>query len=73
MTSDDKTETKTTPAQKKATQKYRESNKDTINEKRKEYYKNKKENDPDFIEQKRAKAREYYHRKKALKLSLIHI
>ena len=46
-----------TPSQKKATQKYRELNKDKINEQRKEYYKQRKDSDPDFLEYKRNKAK----------------
>jgi len=56
-----------TPAQKKATLKYREQNKDKINSQRKEYYKKKVEEDPLFLEYKRKKAKEYYDRKKASK------
>jgi len=53
-----------TEAQKRATQKYRSNNKDKVNEQRKKYYQQRKENDPEFLEYKRAKAREYYQRKK---------
>ena len=56
-----------TESQKKATKKYRIANKDKINEMRKNYYAKRKENDKDFIDYKRKKAREYYQRKKALK------
>jgi hypothetical protein len=56
-----------TPAQKLATQRYRQRNKDKINQQRKQYYKEKKESDPEFIEYKRQKAREYYHKKKEQK------
>jgi len=56
-----------TPAQKRATQKYRENNKDKVNEQRKKYYQNRKERDPDFLEYKRTKAKEYYQLKKQLK------
>ena len=55
---------KYTEAQKRATQKYRSNNKDKVNEQRKKYYQQRKENDPEFLEYKRAKAREYYQRKK---------
>ena len=56
-----------TDAQKRATQKYRSNNKDKVNEQRKQYYKQRKESDPNFLEYKRAKAREYYQKKKQLK------
>jgi len=56
-----------TPAQKKATLKYREQNKEKINTQRKEYYKKKVSEDPAFLEYKRKKAKEYYDRKKLLK------
>ena len=52
-----------TEAQKKASKKYRETNKDKVNEKRKLYYLKRKE-DPQFLEYKRTKAREYYKNKK---------
>ena len=53
-----------TDAQKRATQKYRANNKDKVNEQRKKYYQQRKESDPNFLEYKRAKAREYYQKKK---------
>ena len=53
-----------TPAQKKASQQYRLNNKDKINEQRKKYYQARKEHDPNFLEYKRIKAREYYEKKK---------
>lgn len=53
-----------TPAQKRATQKYRVNNKDKVNEQRKKYYETRKENDPEFLAYKRQKAKEYYQRKK---------
>ena len=56
-----------TQAQKRATQKYRESNKEKMNEQRKKYYEVRKESDPEFLAYKRQKAKEYYQRKKALK------
>ena len=56
-----------TPAQKRATQKYRSENRDKVNEQRKRYYQNRKENDPAFIEYKRSKAKEYYQKAKELK------
>ncbi len=49
-----------TPAQKRATQKYRNDNKEKVNEQRKKYYQARKESDPNFLEYKRAKAKEYY-------------
>jgi len=58
---------KYTEAQKKATLKYRENNKEKINAQRKKYYQERKEKDPAFIEYKRQKAKEYYAKKKALK------
>jgi hypothetical protein len=53
-----------TPAQKKASQLYRQNNKEKINIQRKRYYQKRKENDPTFLEYKRVKAREYYEKKK---------
>ena len=53
-----------TDAQKRATQKYRVANKDKVNERRKLYYQQRKGKDPEFLEYKRNKAREYYQRKK---------
>jgi len=53
-----------TPAQKKASQLYRQNNKVKINEQRKKYYQTKKLNDPTFLEYKRIKAKEYYEKKK---------
>jgi hypothetical protein len=61
-----------TPAQKKATQKYRQQNKEKVNEQRKKYYQTRKENDPNFLEYKRAKAREYYLKQKELRASKHH-
>ena len=58
-----------TPAQKKATQKYRQQNKEKVNEQRKKYYQTRKENDPEFLEYKRAKAREYYLKQKESRAS----
>jgi hypothetical protein len=49
---------------KKASDKYRENNKEKVNEQRKEYYNKKKGEDPDFLEKKREKAREYYKKRK---------
>lgn len=56
-----------TPAQKKATQKYRTNNRDKVNEQRKKYYQKRKESDPNFLAYKRQKAKEYYQRKKSIK------
>lgn len=55
-----------TESQKKAIIKYRENNKDKINEQRKKYYNIKKEN-KEFMEYKRIKSKQYYHNKKKLK------
>lgn len=54
------------PAQKRATQKYRINNKDKVNEQRKKYYITRKEKDPEFLAYKRAKAKEYYQKKKGI-------
>lgn len=54
-----------TEAQKRATKKYRQNNKEKVNEQRKKYYQERKEKDPSFLEYKRTKAKEYYQRKKA--------
>lgn len=51
-------------AQKKATAKYRQNNKEKVNEQRKKYYQARKDKDPHFLEYKRTKAKEYYQRKK---------
>ena len=51
-------------AQKKATAKYRQNNKEKVNEQRKKYYQARKDKDPQFLEYKRTKAKEYYQRKK---------
>lgn len=56
-----------TPAQKRATQKYRLNNKEKVNEQRKKYYLLRKEKDPEFLEYKRLKAKEYYQKRKELK------
>lgn len=53
-----------TPAQKRASQLYRQKNKAKINEQRKKYYQMRKEKDPQFLEYKRMKAKEYYEKKK---------
>jgi hypothetical protein len=59
-----------TEAQKKATKKYRENNKDKVNNQRKAYYQKRKEKDPQFLNYKRLKAKEYYQRNKAVKKNL---
>lgn len=67
MSEETKTEIKYssyTPAQKKASQLYRQNNKEKINAQRKRYYQKRKETDPNFLEYKRIKAREYYEKKK---------
>lgn len=72
MTEEIKTETvfsSYTEAQKRATEKYRQENREKINEQRKIYYQTRKENDPEFLKYKREKAREYYLKKKGLKAS----
>ena len=56
-----------TEAQRRATKKYRENNKEKVNEQRKKYYQCRKAKDPKFLEYKRIKAREYYQKKKAIK------
>lgn len=56
-----------TEAQKRATKKYRENNKEKVNLQRKKYYQNRKEKDPNFLLYKRQKAKEYYNKKKQLK------
>lgn len=53
-----------TESQKRATQKYRENNKEKVNEQRKKYYEERKAKDPTFLEYKRNKAKEYYLKKK---------
>ena len=67
MSEETKTEVKYssyTPAQKKASQLYRQNNKEKINAQRKRYYQKRKDSDPTFLEYKRVKAREYYEKKK---------
>ena len=61
---DQKKKTSYTESQKKAILKYRENNRDKINNQRKKYYEERKKNDNEFMEYKRVKAREYYQRKK---------
>jgi len=53
-----------TDAQKRATNKYREANKEKVNAQRKKYYEERKEKDPNFLQYKRDKAKEYYLKKK---------
>lgn len=66
---------KYTEAQKRATKKYRENNKEKVNAQRKLYYNQRKEKDPNFLEYKRIKAKEYYQKKKSIKPNVeeIHI
>ena len=59
-----------TEAQKRATKKYRENNKDKVNEQRKKYYQKRKEEDPNFLNYKREKAKEYYKKKKESKVDI---
>jgi hypothetical protein len=59
-----------TEAQKRATAKYREANKEKVNAQRKKYYESRKEKDPDFLQYKRDKAREYYLKKKHSKIDI---
>jgi hypothetical protein len=59
-----------TDAQKRATNKYREANKEKVNAQRKKYYEERKEKDPDFLQYKRDKAKEYYLKKKEQKVSI---
>lgn len=56
-----------TEAQKRATKKYRELNKEKVNAQRKKYYDERKAKDPNFLTYKREKAKEYYIKKKSLK------
>jgi hypothetical protein len=53
-----------TEAQKRATKKYRDNNKEKVNIQRKKYYEERKAKDPTFLEQKRKKAKLYYLKKK---------
>lgn len=53
-----------TEAQKRAIKKYIANNREKINEYRKKYYKHKKDTDPNFLEYKRIKSKEYYNNKK---------
>jgi len=56
-----------TEAQKRATKKYRELNKEKVNAQRKKYYDERKAKDPNFLTYKREKAKEYYIKKKGIK------
>jgi hypothetical protein len=60
-----------TEAQKRATAKYREANKEKVNAQRKKYYESRKEKDPEFLQYKRDKAKEYYLKKKSSKVDII--
>lgn len=57
-------------AQKRATKKYRENNREKVNAQRKKYYEERKEKDPNFMEYKRQKAKQYYQNKKNSKNTL---
>ena len=59
-----------TEAQKRATKKYREQNKEKVNAQRKKYYDDRKAKDPNFLQYKRDKAKEYYIKKKGTKDTL---
>lgn len=58
---------------KKASKKYLEKNRDSINMKRKIYYLKRKLADPEYLVYKRIKAREQYHKKKILKLNRVEL
>lgn len=60
-----------TEAQKKAITKYRTNNRTKVNDLQKKYYDEKKVNDPDFMENNRKRAKEYYQRKKLQKYNNI--
>lgn len=62
MNQEEKT-VKCSEAQRRANKKYRENNKEKVNIQRKKYYQERKERDPDFMEYKRVKARQYYRLK----------
>lgn len=51
-------------AQKRAIKKYMDNNREKINAQRREYYKTKKDNDPNYVKYKRDKAKEFYNKKK---------
>jgi hypothetical protein len=57
-----------TEAQKRATKKYRQSNKDKVNEQNKKYYSNKKEGDENFLLMKNLKGKLTYQVRKLNKL-----
>lgn len=59
-----------TEAQKRATKKYRELNKEKVNAQRKKYYDERKANDPNFLLYKREKAKEYYNKNKVVKMDI---
>ena len=59
-----------TEAQKRATKKYREQNKEKVNAQRKKYYDERKANDPNFLLYKREKAKEYYNKNKVEKTDI---
>lgn len=51
-------------AQKRAIKKYMDNNREKINAQRREYYKTKRDTDPNYVKYKRDKAKEFYNRKK---------
>ena len=53
-----------TEAQKAAIKKYRQKNKDKINELQRKYYVTNKNNDPNYLVRKREKSKEYYLKSK---------
>lgn len=57
-----------TESQRRANEKYRLSHKDKINGLNRKYYEERKIRDPDFLEKKREKAKEYYQSKKLKKM-----
>lgn len=52
-----------TESQKRAIQKYRQNNKEKVNELHRKYYNQQKDN-PEFIQRKREQAKKYYYKKK---------
>jgi hypothetical protein len=53
-----------TESQKNAAKKYRDNNREKVNAQRKKYYEERKALDPNFMEYKRLKAKQYYQTKK---------
>jgi hypothetical protein len=58
-----------TDAQKRAIKKYRENNREKVNELAKKYYEDQKK-DPEYMKMKRERSRKYYLKKKAEKINL---